>query len=486
MPRAVQGSGVLIHSAETPDSVCSATGTVTGPLAQRPPAIGFILVGGALVGAQVRDIRLANELARRGYPVHVWWAFDKPRQVDLDPAISQQWLFSSARYSSYTGSWLLNEEVGRTVTRLLPDALRARLTQRIPDFIGVQMRALIRVACRGIDRDRRLVRRFARELSARGITHLLPTLEILALFAQHARPLVTHLLRYLVTFQGYEVYANYARQMGCEAELYRRLAQVVDDSDWPAVAVSEAYCQRIGREVGIAPQRLAAIPPGIPMERPVDSADAARLIRGACPNYRDKVPLLAYVGRRDSEKGLDLLLYAAKILERRGVPFQLAICGPTAFGRDYQQACAQIASHLRLPVLWNDYVSDALRGALFRMSRAVIYPSIHEEPFGMVPVEAMAQGTPALVPDTGGVASVVQVGPRQGGLQFRSWDTSDLADKLQILIEDQALHARLSTNAPLVASHFSVENLGERLLDHLDLARWNQVAAPSAKSLRAA
>src|SRR4249920_448511 len=63
------------------------------------PAFGFILVGGALTGAQVRDVRLANELVRRGYPVHVWWAFDWPRDGRLDPAIEQRWLFSSPRYS---------------------------------------------------------------------------------------------------------------------------------------------------------------------------------------------------------------------------------------------------------------------------------------------------------------------------------------------------------------------------------------------------
>ena len=46
----------------------------------RQPVLGFVIVGGPLVGAQVRDLRLANELSRRGYPVHVWWAFDQDRK----------------------------------------------------------------------------------------------------------------------------------------------------------------------------------------------------------------------------------------------------------------------------------------------------------------------------------------------------------------------------------------------------------------------
>jgi glycosyltransferase involved in cell wall biosynthesis len=119
-------------------------------------------------------------------------------------------------------------------------------------------------------------------------------------------------------------------------------------------------------------------------------------------------------------------------------------------------------------------VSDELRSALFRTSRAVVYPSIHEEPFGMVPVEAMAQGTPVLVPDSGGVADLIQAAGCQGGLRFRTWDSGDLADQMERLLTDTALHARLAAGAPHVADHFSVERMGERILDHLGLPHWNE------------
>src|SRR5262249_6212213 len=158
---------------------------------------------------------------------------------------------------------------------------------------------------------------------------------------------------------------------------------------------------------------------GVPVGEPLDAIRAAKLVREKFPEYRPELPLVSFVGRRDSEKGLDLLLYAARILQSRGVPLQLAICGPTAFGNQYVEACRQIAWNLRVPVLWSDYVGDDLRSALFRMSRMVVYPSIHEEPFGMVPVEAMAQGTPAVVPDSGGVAGLICAAGHQGGLRFR-------------------------------------------------------------------
>ncbi|HTI49740.1 MAG TPA: glycosyltransferase family 4 protein [Planctomycetaceae bacterium] len=455
-----------------PLTKASRTGTESDA-AERSPVFGFILVGGALVGAQVRDIRLANELVRRGYPVHVWWAFDRPHDQRLDPAISQRWLFTSSRYSAWMGSWANNDLLGRLANRFLSDRARTWITQNYPDFMDKQMWAIIQLACNGVETDVRLIRRFAAELSELQVTHLLPNLEILALFAAAAKKQVATPLKYLVTFQGYEIYANYARGMGCEEALYSRLAAAVAESDWPAIAVSDAYAGRIQREVGVPAGQLSTIPPGIPVQNPLELPHARKLVATAFPEYRPDLPLISYVGRRDSEKGLDLLLYAVKLLESRGVPCQLAICGPTAFGSVYEKACTQVAQHLRVPVLSSGYVSTELRAALFRESRTVVYPSIHEEPFGMVPVEAMAQGTPVVVPDIGGVASVVQVGACKAGLLFSSWDSGDLADKLQALIEEELLHASLAAGAPHIADHFSVAKLGERVLDHVGLPHWH-------------
>ena len=437
-----------------------------------------MLVGGALSGAQVRDIRLANEFVHRGYPVHVWWAMDRQNKSALDPAISQRWLFNAGRYGGWLRNAAADDFAGQWITRLTSDRWRDRLVQRFPAILDRQLAGLIRAVCAGIYHDKRLIRRFAAELSQSQVTHLLPNLECLAPFAAAAQPHVTHALSYLITFQGYELYAGYARDAAELEALYARLAQAVDQSDRPAIAVSDAYGARIRAEVGIPEGNLTTIPAGVPVGKPMDKSQALMLVRAKFPEYQPEIPLVSFVGRRDSEKGLDLLLYAARILQSRQAPMQLAICGPTAFGSQYVEACRQIAWNMRLPVLWSDFVSDELRSALFRTSRVVVYPSIHEEPFGMVPVEAMAQGTPALVSDTGGVADLIFAADRQGGLRFRSWDSGDLALQIERLLTDGALHERLAADAPHVAEHFSVARMGERVLDHLRLPHRNE--APNA------
>jgi glycosyltransferase involved in cell wall biosynthesis len=107
------------------------------------------------------------------------------------------------------------------------------------------------------------------------------------------------------------------------------------------------------------------------------------------------------------------------------------------------------------------------------MSRTVVYLSIHEEAFGMVPVEAMVQATPVIVPDVGGVASLVRIERFEAGLNFRCWDSGDLARQLERLLTDTSLHARLAADARAVADNFSVERQAEHFLDHLNLPTWH-------------
>ena len=454
---------------ETPGSV--AHSSIGGK--QPEPVFGLILLGGPLSGALIRDVRLANELADRGYRVHVWWAMDRRKSLKLHPSITEYWLFHGLRYLPVKGfhgtfRWLL-DSTGRMASRIFSDKTRAHYLQHRPQILERVMHGLLLHVCQGVQCDGRVIRRFTRELDAAAVTHVLPMLAALCPWATVAGKLMQRPADLLVTFQGYELYSNYARRLGCERELYDRFVEAVDQSNWPAIAVSEDYVDRVVRDIGVERDKVRAIPPGVPIPPPLDRNDATKTIASSFRRYQPGVPLITYVGRRDAEKGIDLLLYAATILRQRGVGLQLAICGPTLFGDEYGNVCKQIAENLRCPVMWYRHISDELRSALFAGSDAVIYPSIHREPFGMVPVEAMSYGTPVVVPDYGGVASIIEAEGHVGGIQFRVWDSGDLADKIQSLIEDRAQWQQLADAGPKVAEYYSVAKLTDRVLNHLEL-----------------
>lgn len=433
------------------------------------PVFGFMLFGGPLSGALIRDVRLANELADRGFRVHAWWAMDRTRANPLRPSITQHWLFHGMRYLLTSRGSSAAEVAGRTLTFFFHDKNRLRQLQKSPGVLRAAMEGLIRRVCAGVEGDARLMRRFVGEIRSSGVTHLLPMLEILGAWAAAARDAIGPRLRYLVTFQGYELYVNYAKPIKLDEQLYRRLIEGVERSDWPAVAVSEDYLDRVVKDVGVPASSLRAIPPGIPTAFPFDPARAPALIKSGLPEYRPGVPLVSFLGRRDTEKGIDLLLYAAALLRQRGIEFQLAICGPTLFGDSYSRVCRQLAVDLRCPVMWRNQISDELRSALFAASRCIVYPSIHREPFGMVAVEALAHRTPAIVPDYGGIASAIEAQGTLAGLRFRTWDSADLARQIERLLTDDALHSRLAEAGPIVAAHYSVPRMADRVLAHLGL-----------------
>ena len=79
----------------------------------------------------------------------------------------------------------------------------------------------------------------------------------------------------------------------------------------------------------------------------------------------------------------------------------------------------------------------------------VVVPSVWEEPFGLVAVEAMATGLPVCASRIGGLADIVRHG--ETGFLFTPGDASELAGQLNTLLDDAALRYRLGEAGRRVA-----------------------------------
>ena len=440
------------------------TASGTADVAEPEKVLGFMLLGGVHVGANVRDIRLANEFHRQGYRVHVWWMLDQPDRSELHPAIPQKLLVHGARYRLVGSASELRECIGRLLNRLIPYRWRAAGIQRFPAELRCVIYGLIRRLCAGVDLDQRLVKRFAAQMDAAGITHMLPALELFCPFVEAARRITSQPVHYGVTFQGYELYANYAREIGLEDQLYDRLRETVNRSDFRAIAVSDQYAERIQQDVGLTSDQLVMIPPPIEDPHPIPMEHAEALVEKHFPGFQAGVPLVTFLGRQDAEKGIDLLLYAARMCHDQGHAFQLLICGPTANGQASHAACRQIAEHLRLNVLWGKFVSNELRSAIFQVSRCVVYPSIHAEPFGLVPMEACSFGTTAIVPTNGGIPEEPRYS-RLGIRWFEPLNTQHLARELAAALESPATHGAGSI------PELTARQIASQVLENIDAGR---------------
>ena len=104
--------------------------------------------------------------------------------------------------------------------------------------------------------------------------------------------------------------------------------------------------ERVMADIGVTADRLIAIPPGVPAQQTLTRAQAVSEMQQH-PWFSEDVPVITYLGRQDVEKGIDLLLYACKILVERGIKFKLFIAGPTLFGESNQGMIVQLIENLQ-------------------------------------------------------------------------------------------------------------------------------------------
>jgi glycosyltransferase involved in cell wall biosynthesis len=160
--------------------------------------------------------------------------------------------------------------------------------------------------------------------------------------------------------------------------------------------------------------------------------DAARLRWGI---GRDRM-VVGHLANNSVEKGTVDLLEAAGIAADRGRPFRVVLAGPEmpSFRRFWDRFRRQDLV-TRLGV-----ITDAQKRDFFAGIDAFALPS-RSDSFGLVLLEAWANGKPNVAYRAGGPADLIR--DEQDGFQVRYGDTTGLAAALGRLDEDSELRARL-------------------------------------------
>ncbi|MGK5023352.1 glycosyltransferase family 4 protein [Janthinobacterium sp. RB2R34] len=434
------------------------------------PGFAILTMGsGDYLGSTVRDLTLANALHRRGFKVVIYWMMETNQEL-ADPGIEHRMLCHGTRYHFQRPSEFLDRVLGKLLF-LLPKRLRVASVQKKAGYVDRLLANLVRSLYASATADARLARRLAGMIRDDGVSHLLVSFGTLGPLAQQAKK--SHAaFDYLLTFQGDEEFAAHAARIGLRERFGERLNTALLQSPWRAIAVSEDYVHRIVDDIGVSPSRLQVVYNGV--ELPERGARPPfSVLKVLFPKLREGIPIVLYLGRQDTEKGIDLLLYAVRLLAGREqgapAPLQLVVCGATAKGQSYRQVLNDMGQHLGLAIHHAGTVTPQMRAALYAHSHIVVYPSINREPFGLVVAEAMSHGTPVLVPDYGGVAEVIHDQGLSGGLRFRTWDSGDLARQLGRMLDDSTLYEELAGNAQTVAARFSVERMTDGVLAHMGL-----------------
>lgn len=228
----------------------------------------------------------------------------------------------------------------------------------------------------------------------------------LALQARWPAPLVT-------TVHATEKGRNNVIQEPIQDAIHFEEYQVTAAAD-TVITVSNAMAREVAGSFRISPR---VIYNGVKLPAP-----------GGAPPQSIAGPYFFYIGRLMIEKGVQTAIWA---LERLEEPVHLVVAGKGPMEAELENLAARLGLADRVHFVGR--VTDSEKEAWLENAVAGLVPS-HYEPFGITALEVMAQGTPVVVSDIGGLAEIVTGGV--DGLKVPPGHVAALAGAMTSLLRD--------------------------------------------------
>jgi glycosyltransferase involved in cell wall biosynthesis len=210
----------------------------------------------------------------------------------------------------------------------------------------------------------------------------------------------------------------------------------------------------IEQAYGIPSSRFSFIPNGVSptfLEKPVTHTPDGPLV---------------FFGRLEKTKGVDVLIEALTLLDRKGITYKCVIAGRGRAESTFKQA---ITEHgLQDKVEWTGWMAPNDLANLLASASVAVLPS-REESFGNAMAEAMAAGVPVASTEVGSIPEVVVNG--ETGYLVPSGDAVALAQRIQDLLEHpETAQALGRAGRKRVRSRFTWPSIAcemERIYDQL-------------------
>ena len=217
------------------------------------------------------------------------------------------------------------------------------------------------------------------------------------------------------------------------------------------IAVSDLTKRTIVDKYGISPEKVTVVHNG---NTPSPVHESARFTSLQQLKHDDKKVVL-YAGRITIQKGVDYFVHAAKkVLEyEKGVYFIVAGSG------DMEQQIISLTEQLGISehFLYTGYYTIEEQASLFSLADVLVMPSV-SEPFGIIPLESMSNGTPVIVSKQSGVAEVIS-----HALKVDFWDTDEMANNILAVIRHPVLQETLQKEGMLQAKGITWDKAAKKM-----------------------
>lgn len=229
---------------------------------------------------------------------------------------------------------------------------------------------------------------------------------------------------------------NYLECWNCNSEI---------DGTWGAFRLlASTFLRRTGANraaKNIAPSHHVASRQGLPRTMVIAHGVPNLPGKTAAKTGSHEKNTFAYLGRLVVEKGVSLLLEAARLLRSEGQDIRVALIGD---GPERVRLEKQIEdSHLESTVRITGFLSPQFVERELENVRAVVIPTIMEETAGLAAIEQMMRGRPVIASAIGGLAEIVD----GAGLTFRPGDPAALAKAMLRILNEPDLGSCLAEGA---------------------------------------
>ncbi len=223
------------------------------------------------------------------------------------------------------------------------------------------------------------------------------------------------------------------------------------------IVLSKAFGEILHRQYSIPWEKIHVIPGGVNTQQ--FQPDLSRRDAREKLGWHLDRPILFTPRRLVQRMGLDKLLTAVAQVKQRVPEIWLAIAGKGSMRNQLEQQIQELdlSNHVQLL----GFVPDQLLPVAYQAADLTVIPSQSLEGFGLVLLESLACGTPALCTPVGGMPEVLS--PFAADLITESTEASAIAERLIEFFADQRALPTRPACTDYARTHFDWQAIAPRV-----------------------